>query len=474
MFVTRNGGDLVARFHQHWKDDPDWNWRATSKELDLVRQDGHKRATRISTVISWFGFKASPTSHTVGLRHLVLDPVTFYGRDLNDIWPGPETVIERLLAWGIQIRNWTYENGLELRPTNGAVSSQLLRDSRFYPDARRKVSRGLNERARDNLPGNHYRLFQSPDNAPRKAIYLDQTRAHHYHAERILLPHADTLVARGNFLTLDGDCHISTDRGFHGLYYLRYRTPSVASRMAFTWFGDSQKPDTEYDGFVYSNEIETLTDLGYKILRAIACWGGPKRDSGIARIARWSQSQLDDHGSPAWLKPILLSTYGVLATRPKHTVALYGRAKKGVPATLDTGALSLHGILVGATSGHKIEPGFANVLHRGMIEAATRAESLGYAHYLTGKGYNVLSIYADAVIIEDDEDKPLPLQIDPWRIKERLTDLQFKNMQAFTSDQMTKLPGVAGRQAIKDLTGRAPRYDRIRNSTQWKAIHDRV
>lgn len=467
VFVTRNGSDLVARFDKHWTDDPLWNWKATPKERELIREGHPKRASRCTVSVSWFGFKAfkpGGKEKQKGIRHIVLDPVTFYGRKLDEIWPGPETVLERLLAWGTQLRNWTYENRLHLRPTNGSVSSQLLRDKRFYPNSRRKIAKGVNERARDNLPGNYYRLYVDDDHKERSAIYLDQTRAHHYHAQRIQLPHADCLFARGQFHPIGRHPSFSVNSNYHGLYYLRYRTPNRPSRLVFTWYDNGQKPDTEYNGFVYSNEIELLKDLGYTIIGAIAFWGGRKLDTGIRAIAKWSNEQLDDHGGAAWLKPILLSAYGVLATRPKPVLALYGRAKRGTSASVDTGGNTLTGMLVGKTTGPKVEPAFANVLHRGMIEAATRAESLGYAHYLTGKGYTVLSIYADAVIIADDEGKDLPLQINPWRIKQKLTHLQFINTQAFVSGEMTKLPGIINRDILKvsrGVVGKSPTLPKL-------------
>jgi hypothetical protein len=126
---------------------------------------------------------------------------------------------------------------------------------------------------------------------------------------------------------------------------------------------------------------------------------------------------------------------------------VYRLAKRGEPVALRTGRRKLTGLLV--ETPRKLEPGIAHVIQRGMIEAATRSESIGLAQWLTHQGHNILSIYADAVIVEDTG--PLPEFIpEPWRIKEELTHLEFITAQAFRSDQMTKLPGVSHAEMIRD------------------------
>jgi hypothetical protein len=104
----------------------------------------------------------------------------------------------------------------------------------------------------------------------------------------------------------------------------------------------------------------------------------------------------------------------------------------------------------------KLEPGIVNVIQRGMIEAATRSESIALAQYLEHKGQRILAIYADAVIIEQDDDRPLPLLFDPWEVKRTLNHYQPINTQAFTSDSMTRLPGVS--QELRQYRQHAPGY----------------
>jgi hypothetical protein len=85
------------------------------------------------------------------------------------------------------------------------------------------------------------------------------------------------------------------------------------------------------------------------------------------------------------------------------------------------------------------EPLITNVIHRGMIEAQTRLESLAMARSLTSYGLNVLAVYADAVIVERGA---LPLLPPPWRLQAHLTNLQFFDATHFTSDEMERLPGI--------------------------------
>lgn len=436
LFVTVGSADLLARFNTLYSEwyPKSWQYRVTNHERDITRPDGVRVATRVSLCINYFGWKN-------GNYHKMIDPVTMYGKKLDDVWPergkGP---IGKLLAWGIKLRDFCDENNLEVRATAGAISAQLLTDKRFYPEARRKVPRIINERARETLPGNHYLLEAETKDREYTALYIDQSRAHHYHARTTALPHSDFLYAHGRFMDLSKVSFATVPENFYGLLCVDLQAPRLQS--VFTWLsGDLTKC------FVYTNELPHLLDMGYKVLGVRAAWGSHKPDGGIRRYATWASDQLDVHANAAWLKPLLLSAYGVLAIRPRYAESVFRLAKTGIPTTIPTGKYKLPGLF--AQSSKKLEPGIANVIHRGMIEAATRSESVGLAQHLQLMGHQVLSIYADAVIVELDEDNPLPALPEPWRIKDRLTHLQFLNQQAFMSGEMTKLPGFVGRDLLK-------------------------
>lgn len=459
LFAIDNAGDFIAG----WLDpvfrvryNKSWQWRASAQERNICNPNGTKIAARVSTTIHYMGWKG-------GTFHKVIDPVGMYGRKLEEIWPDewpgqPQWV--RMLNWAVALRDYCDKQGIEVKPTLGAIGAQFLTDRQFYPNARRKVPAATNAAVREELPGNHYDLRATAEPGTEfTAHYLDQQRAHHYHARSTPMPHADHLYAYGDFHELKRVSFQHPRPGFMGLYCLDLKCVGIPR---FSWIRHTYDytDRLEYQlekVFVYSNELPHLLDMGYEVIGIRAAWGGFKRDEGIARYAAWAEKQLDDYGDPPWLKQLLLATYGTLATRPKEHDSVFRIASTGENVLLFTGANRLEGLRVKGR--RKLEPRIANVLHRGMIEAGCRSDSVGLAQWLDGLGYNVLSIYADAVMVEADDDKPLPTIPDPWRSKETLTYLQFINQQAFSSSQMTKLPGVS-RDLLKyrqRTPGHAPR-----------------
>src|SRR5947209_4466004 len=91
---------------------------------------------------------------------------------------------------------------------------------------------------------------------------------------------------------------------------------------------------------------------------------------------------------------------------------------------------------------HEVESSIANVIHRGMIEAAVRREALWFARFLTEvDGHDILAIYADALFVRDSG-RPLRLLPPPWRLSGTLKHLRFHSATTFTSDRLNRLPGV--------------------------------
>jgi hypothetical protein len=432
LFATTEGPDLLSYWDSIFavSHPGTWQWRTSEH-----RQSHSKRQTyRVTVAVHWFGFQAAH-GKTSGY-HRLIDPVTMYQKKLSSVCPGDDPEIIRLLRWAVVLRDFCAENNLQVRPTIGGVSSQLLTDPRFYPRPRRKVPAKTNERARDNLPGNHYHLSLHP--SPSRSYdmyYLDQHRAHHYHAQRIRFPHADHLYAYGYFRNLTSFYREQPVPNFMGLYCLDLQIP--ARGKAYSWI---QGRGTVTHQFVHTNELPHLLDMGYRVLGVRAAWGSHHRDTGLNKLAAWACQQLDRYNDARWLKPLLLSTYGTLACRPTYAEAVFKQARRGKPVTVLTGRRSLTGLQVQRPV--KLEPGIANVLQRGMIEAATRSESVGMAQYLETQLQHVLQIYADAVIVELDEDRPLPPLPDPWELKHQCNRYQPINRQAFIADGMTRLPGV--------------------------------
>lgn len=480
IFVKMNPADFVAALDDRYgKLNPGtWQWHASHKERGIGRpEDGKHVAHRVDTTIYYFGWKGAGNGK--GARfHKIIDCTTLYasGNNIDQIWPGEEDELIRMLRWGVALRDFCDENNMEVKPTAGAMGRQFLTDPRFYPNARRKVPVLTNDSVRQRMPGNFYYLSIRPTTDKEYTVYyIDQRRAHHYHARTISFPHSDGLYAMGCFTTLEPSGLSVTD-AFCGLYCLDLDVPvnKPTSGYIRAWLRHSLKDTTVEKRFIYSNELQFLLDMGYTVRQVRAAWGSHRRDEGLELYARWAESQLDKYGDPAWLKPLLLSTYGSLAMRPREFAGIFKQARKGDPVSIPTGECILTGLAV--IGKKKIDPKFANVLHRGMIEAATRCESIAYAHHLHSTGYRVLHIYADAVIVLVDEDKPSPLMIEPWRLHKTLHHWQPINSQAFQSGEMTRLPGVVGisRDSAKfrqRAPGRAPRIKKTYEALTGRVIY---
>lgn len=440
LFAAAGAADLLAYFDNIFSmsHPAQWQWRVSEqKRRSYGRQLAQHRARsyRVTIAVHFFGFKNRSNKH----YHKLIDPITMYGKSLDKVYPGPESRLVRLLKWAITLRDFCAANNLDIRPTIGAISGQFLTDPRFYPNARRKVPAKTNARVREELPGNHYRLMvtASPDRTY-TAIELDQHQAHHYHAQCTRFPHADHLYAFGCFHNLS-DCYTDhVNPNFLGLYCLDLKAPRF---FAHSWIKGHGKLERQ---FVYTNELPHLLDMGYGVLGVRAAWGSHHRDRGLNKFATWARTTLTEYDNPGWLKQLLLSTYGTLASRPTDAEAIFRLASGGEEITRPTGRRSLTGKAVHRK--RKLEPGIANVLHRGMIEAATRTESIGMAQWLEHQGQRLLSIYADAVFIEDNENHSLPPIPEPWEVKRVHTHLRFYDVQAWESDQGRKMPGIPRRQ----------------------------
>lgn len=416
IIVGRHLPALVAEITGRYETDPDFQWRAS----ELTNAIESSNAVIMRTVVSYFGFK----HHSGGHWHRCLDLDMFYS---NSSSTAEIQTVEQMIDFARSLTKFIDDEGLSFSPTASGLSGQFLRDSRFYPDARRKVPSFINEQARTQLPGNYYRLDCQIEKRY-QALELDQKRSHHFHAEHERMPDSNSIMAHGDTRELKDISFGRTPSGFSGLIYART-----------TYDGDEIQ-----DRFIWSSELPYLKDIGLKVIGVIASWGSTQRDKGIVRYARYCQNRLDKYSDAGWLKPILLTTYGLLGSRPRELTSIHFRAK-GKPFDLVTDGEWLHGFLVSHSHGRKVDPKVANVLQRGIIEAATKTESLAFAKHLTLNGVTVLSIYADAVIVDDgNRDEIESLLLPPWRIKGNLTDWTPLSTQAYISVERERLPGITG------------------------------
>lgn len=476
LVACQFSGKLLQRCHRVWGTHRRWQFKVAPIEEPVLGRDG-KKNTSIRTVVGFFGFagKVKGIAHRANQYYYPLDPLQFGRTSLTDLAltqpdcetgevAGREQELATLYRWANEIRNFCLEFGLKPSTTRGGVAKQLLRDPRFYPAARRKVPRRTNDRGRDQLPGNHYELLASRERLY-SAIYLDQVSSHHTIASSIPLPNSNSLNARGHFHSLmdapwalPGSRRWETVTREHGLLYVKLRVNSGGPLdLLPPWaYRPSRSPDVltklspakarahkngEKLCYLWTNELRLLTRFRAEIVYIIAAWTTGEVDTGIQRFSSWSLEYLKTQPPHirAWLKPTLLTAYGMLATRPRKPLAGWWQSDKGSKAFLPIG----DGLLpVMIQEGKKeVEPTTNHVIQRGMIEAETRARSLELALDLQADGYKILCIYADAVLVEPDH-RALPLLPAEWQPKAGLTFLRFMDETHFRSEEMVRLPGV--------------------------------
>lgn len=474
IIVVHGAGDMLAKLHARFADNPQWQYKVTPVEREVWNPENRgPKCTLKTVVVNFLGFTSSSKRAGKSKYHYPLDPMVFVNktapeiRGRNDVGEALEGTLLALFHWAQDVRDFVLANELRLSPTSGGLASQLLRDSRFYPQDRRKVPKATNARAREVLPGNFYKLNADTERYYR-AVYLDQENAHHSCARDLEFPHADRLFAKGHFdrdgcdgcdglWSRAGTRHFAKIIQQPGLFRLRLRVPiPIRGRTVPPYM---EKPGA-HDVWVYSNELEMIRRLGGRIEGIIAAWTSTTVDKGLNRYAQWAVDQLE--GQPRetreWLKPTLLSTYGILAAKPRHREFGYLRSKGGVATELPVGAEMLP-VKMHKTS-RQLEANFANVIHRGMIEAETRRRSIELANDLHAGGLEIIAVYADSVFAR--RNGPLPLLPAGWSVKHDLDGLRFLNPVSFTSRQLTKLPGVPKELQDRHLESRpwARRYVR--------------
>lgn len=446
IVVCHHPASMVRELDKVLGENPLWQFRATPVERDCHGVNKKHVGKIRDTTISFFGLKGK--NKKAGKYHYPVSPTSIALLTANEIRrsiPEPTDTVFKLMEWGKDLREFLREQDLVLRPTAGGIAGQLLRDKRFYPDPRRKVPKRHNAAAREYLPGNYYRLYHATPQYPYRATYLDQKNAHHNAASSIAFPHSDGLRAKGRFHSLQGSYVKHHSRHFerviaeYGLFYLTLEVPQLDALRDFALPCLGYKAGTK-NAYVFSNELPYLRELGVRVRHIIASWTSREHETGLNRYAEWAGEEVAgaDTARKPWLKPTLLAPYGILAAKPKHVAFGYKQAKNSVekqyPAS--PGFLTVQE----KRQEHKSEPPTANVIARGMIEAETRLRSLRLARELTRQGHTVLAVYADSVFVTSDTE--LPLLPEPWRVEAHLTNLRFHSSTAFSSNELTKTPGV--------------------------------
>lgn len=186
------------------------------------------------------------------------------------------------------------------------------------------------------------------------------------------------------------------------------------------------------DCYVWTNELDYMEEYGARVLSITAAYTSADKDVGLPLYAEWAQSQ------PAWLKQALLTTYGILATRPRRTRFVHARGR-GEAVQAPLGAYLIDGF-AGAIREFSSN-GVANVIQRGLIEAYVRRLSLELTRELDENGGEVVSIYGDGVFVRTRPGQQLALPA-PWREKREVHNLRYEAATRLRSDELTRLPGT--------------------------------
>ena len=437
LLVCVNATRLFLYLHEKFKNDPEWNFKISIHDKDSF-VNGTINTTKEDASVSFIGWREPEHKHT--WYHYFICPSRFTRATLNQLIPGTQPEISKLYEWAQSLYQFTQDNGLKMSGSAGGLAAQLLRDVKFYNEKRRKVPQATNERAREALPGNHYEMRGVPNRIYSSALYFDQENAHHYAAATLELPKSDWLYARGFFHEKKKWCepgsaeYQQTVYNEYGLLYARIWVPKFLDGYLPPWAGRHGT----HDAYIFTNEIPFLESLGVEIRYLYAAWTSPEKDTGLAKYSAWAQEQIQSRPhEKVWLKPLLLSTYGVLASKPRRYEFGYYRAN-GPVTNFNIGVDEIQ--IVRTSTKRENQLPVANVIHRGMIEAETRRISIELARQFEFEKREVISIYADGVIIKEDN-IPLPLLPTPWRPKHRLQFLAFTDATSFESDLMCKQPG---------------------------------
>ena len=400
--------------------EPGWRWACSDgSDVAGTPESGNRWAQSRSLIsVQRFGFPQR--------WWRVVSPAAFFSGLSDRRWTATA-----LQQWGEDLDGWCKSLDLPLPTTRGGLGARLLRDARWFPMPRRIVPAAVNEQGRDHLPGNFYAQVAA---RAARAVYYDQRSAHHFHAWHERLPDPDDLHAQGGHRDSDaapGWCTPGSRTGkrilgAHGLLAVDLECPGVEpGDFAPPWFLTGRQ-------WIFTNELEALERLGGRLVSIVAAWTSPDPWAGISSFAQWAMNAISEAPASrrAWLKPSLLSAYGVLACRPRAaTIHSHGR-----------GAL-VH-LSNGMTGYQNPKPRQAPVAHTialGMIQAATRRESLAMARQL---GPATMGIYSDAVIARAGSD---PAPTDLWKKKSELTNFAYLGDRAtwYESDQETKMPGMS-------------------------------
>lgn len=483
LVATDDAGALYETLEEYGPTIDGWRASGSVREArTYLKTGGLSRARTVHAAFTDFRWGKHAAA-------IVLDPQQFTDAPPAEFLDVPlaergdvSRLLMRLCLWAGDVTRWCQQAEVDVRPGRGGIAAQFLTDSRWWPERRRKAPRRLNDLARDELPGNHYRLF-SEEKHP-SAIEFDQASAHHNVAARVTFTDADTLHAFGavgaaayeagdRLWIRPDDTKWPAVRNWPGLFWARVDVePAAADRRV-------PLPQLPASGRhtipVWSSELEdVISEPGVTLVGIVGAVVSRSRGDALNGFAAWALEQLGASAGNTrrlrWLKPLLLAVYGTMAQAARPHVSFTTAATANSTPELVVLGSRLVSVQV-ARSARAIEPRYANVVDRGIIESETRIETVRIARALeaesdaadAAESAELVALYADSVLVAPSgpragaaaadglehrewaaalEERVRAAARSTWRSSE-LHDLQMLAVNAYRSSEVTKRPGVA-------------------------------
>jgi hypothetical protein len=280
IFVTMDpAGLLNIMLRSHG---PDFNYQIIeSREADVPEG----MATMSSARVTRFGWNRMGKGKRKGKAMHIVWSITDMMRDpskvLNDGSP------ESMMKFAIDVRDWCKDNNLPLPTALSGIASSLLRDERFYPDARGRIPQG-HERAPAQVPPGcllrasrkalrhppHRRVARSTPGLPPRRTGRPATGLHHPLRTRVLQrPRQRPTLGRQGRRRLPPH---------HGT--ARPRARAGTSRPTMPKSETRPPPSTTpgvQDVYLWTNEVPLCEETGLDIHGIVAAWTSTHADEGI-------------------------------------------------------------------------------------------------------------------------------------------------------------------------------------------------
>lgn len=429
---------------------PGWRMRITNRRRYALLRNGRKVVTG-RFFVDYFSVDHKVTRNKREPRK------RFDVINLDLLREHPPTDPTEQLEMALAILELCEHRGITFKGTRGGLGNAMLKQSPHWQRGRCAAPRFINDAARDKLPGNFYSLSNKVRDHKARGMahcyYIDQTSAHHNVAKEVPIPHPEHIHARGNWKTLEGKwCSPESDigqsimNGEHiGLVLCRMTIATIGPTMSHL-YPPWVKRGT-HNVWLWTPDLRLLQDHRLQVEYFMASFTASTRDMVIPEYATFSLGELDINRERAsYKKGTLLAAYGMLAfnnvgktiyrywggqnSRPKCEIPLAGSVSESRISIPDATQLST-----------------VNVAARGIIEAETRTRSIEYARELHSQGFHIPQIYADGILVETDQ---LPFIPEGWRISHSLTNVFIPRRNAIVSDQITKLPGGARSEDVRE------------------------